>query len=238
MRFTLSTAEIPGLITWFNGFVGFREIQKRMDRVDTKLRDIGVVVPALDRRYYYHSTYRALAIRNRTYGRIDIADPENNRAISLIASIREFSKLLDAPQKDRLRARIIESLSPDRDIRELAHEMRAFVHYSRAGLMVLPSDDQSDERFDFLVRGPQGEFEVECKTFAENIGSAISIDDSVHLFRAFRMAFERNITKVGNGIVSMTFSKRVTLSEDETSAAISEFLAGAPAERYRATYSI
>src|SRR3954453_5847910 len=120
MRFTLSTAEIPGLITWFNGFVGFREIQKRIDRVDAKLRDIGVAVPALNRRYYFHSTYRKLAIRNRTFGRIDINNTENNRAVSLIASIREFSKLLDGSQNNRLRARIIESLDPDRDIRELA----------------------------------------------------------------------------------------------------------------------
>ena len=84
MRFTLSTAEIPGLINWFNGFIGFREIQKRTERVDAKLRDIGLVVPALNERYYFHSTYKKLVIRNRTYGRIDIADFNNNRVLSLI----------------------------------------------------------------------------------------------------------------------------------------------------------
>jgi hypothetical protein len=236
MRFTLSTAEIPSLITWFNGFIGFREIQKRIERVDAKLRDIGLVVPALNQRYYFHSTYRKLVIRNRTYRKIDITDYDNNRAISLIASIKEFTKLLDVPQRERLRARLIESLDPDRDIRELAHEMRAFVHYRRAGLMILPSDSH-DERFDFLVRG-RGEFEVECKTFSENIGSAISIDDSVHIFRAFKRAYDQNKAFLENGIITMTFPKRVTLSENDAAAAIAEFLSDAPANRYCEAYTI
>jgi len=238
MRFTLSTAEIPGLITWFNGFIGFREIQKRIERVDAKLRDIGLVVPALNQRYYFHSTYQKLVVRNRTYGRIDIADFNNNRAISPIAAIKEFAKLLDVKQRERLRARIIESLDPDRDIRELAHEMRAFVHYRRAGLMILPSDGQIDERFDFLVCGPNGEFELECKTFSENIGSAISVDDSVHIFRAFKRAYDQGRAFLENGIITLTFPKRVTLSEDDATTAIAEFLSDAPANRYCEAYTI
>jgi len=132
------TAQIPGLITWFNGFVGFREIQKRIERVRMKLKDIGMSVPSLDRRYYFHSTYKRLAERNRTFGRIDIGEPNNARAISLVAAIREFSLPLSGEEQARLRSRILESLDPDRDIRELEHEMRAFVHYKSAGYNVAP----------------------------------------------------------------------------------------------------
>jgi hypothetical protein len=202
------------------------------------LRDIGLAVPALDQRYYFHSTYQKLVVRNRTYGRIDITDFNNNRAISFIAAIKELSMLLDAPQKDRLRARIIESLDPDRDIRELAHEMRAFIHYRRAGLMISPTDGQNEERFDFLIRGPHGEFELECKTFAENIGSAISLDESVHVFRAFKAAFDQNDAFSESGIITLTVLKRVTLSENELTQVIAEFLSVAPAERRHETYSI
>jgi hypothetical protein len=131
---SIGTNEIPGLITWFNNFIGFRDIQKRIERVEAKLQGVGLDVPALNRKYYFHSTYKKLVIRNRTFGRIDIKNLNNNRAISLIAAVREFSNTLDPKQKERLRARIIESLDPDRDVREFEHEMRAFIHYRGAGL--------------------------------------------------------------------------------------------------------
>jgi hypothetical protein len=91
---SINTNQIPGLITWFNGFVGFRDLQKRIERVEAKLQDVGFDVPALNRRYYFHSTYKNLVIRNRTYGRIDIKNSNNNRAITLIGAVKEFSKQL------------------------------------------------------------------------------------------------------------------------------------------------
>jgi hypothetical protein len=202
---SIYTAQIPNLITWFNGFIGFREIQKRIERVEMKLRDVGIIVPALDRRYYFHSTYKRLATRNRTFGRIDINEPNNNRAISLVAAIKEFTVLLNHQQQERLRARIIESLDPDRDIREFEHEMRAFVHYKGAGYAVLPSDDENHGRFDFLIQGVQHEFELECKTFAENIGNPISVDDSIHVFRAFKSAIKTDHNFRESGILTLTF---------------------------------
>jgi hypothetical protein len=189
---SIGTNEIPGLITWFNGFIGFREIQKRIERVQAKLQGVGFVVPALNRKYYFHSTYRNLVVQNRTYGRIDIDDLNNSRAISLIGAVRELSALIDLRQREQLRARIIESLDPDRDIREFEHEMRAFIHYRGAGLTILPSDNENDGRFDFLVQGSGGCFELECKTFSESIGNAISVDDSIHVFRAFKVSLDQN----------------------------------------------
>jgi hypothetical protein len=235
---SIYTAQIPNLITWFNGFIGFREIQKRIERVEMKLRDIGIIVPALNRRYYFHSTYKELAARNRTFGRIDINEPNNNRAISLVAAIKECATLLDEQQQDRLRARITESLDPDRDIREFEHEMRAFVHYKGSGYSVLPSDDQGLGRFDFLVRDDQHEFELECKTFAENIGNPISVEDSIHVFRAFKSAIatERNFRE--SGILTLTFPARVTMSEEELRKIVSQFLSENPAERHRDEYSL
>jgi hypothetical protein len=141
---SIIASEIPSLITWFNSFIGFRDIQKRIERVEAKLQGVGLDVPALNRRYYFHSTCKNLVIRNRTFGRIDIKNLNNTRAISLIAAVRNFYASLDSKQKERLRARIIESLDPDRDIREFEHEMRAFTHYRGAGLQIIPSDEQND----------------------------------------------------------------------------------------------
>jgi hypothetical protein len=203
-----------------------------------KLKDIGIIVPALSRRYYFHSTYKKLAARNRTYGRININEPGNDRAISLVAATKEFATLLNSPQRERLRARIIESLDPDRDIREFEHEMRAFVHYKGAGYGIFPSDDDEHGRFDFLIKGNHGEFELECKTFSENIGNAISVDDSIHVFRAFKAAIVKDKNFRECGILTLTFPARVTMSEKQLTELVSDFLSNTPAERHRDGYSI
>lgn len=223
---SLYTAQIPGLITWFNGFIGYREIQKRTERVEMKLKDVGVIVPALARKYYFHSTYKKLAIRNRTYAKINVDEADNHRAVSLIAAVRNFASLLDLRQQERLRARIIESLDPDRDIRELEHEMRAFVHYRGAGCKILPSDENQNGRFDFLVNAGRGgdDFELECKTFAEDIGNPISIADSVHVFAAFRSAIAADSNFRESGILTVHFPARVTTSEQELRLLVSDFL--------------
>ncbi|MEH2515161.1 hypothetical protein V1279_000734 [Bradyrhizobium sp. AZCC 1610] len=235
---TINTNQIPGLITWFNGFIGFRDIQKRIERVEAKLQDIGFDVPALNRRYYFHSTYKSLVIRNRTYGRIDVKNPNNNRALTLIGAVREFSTQLNSKQQERLRARIIGSLDPDRDIREFEHEMRAFVHYKGAGLSVIPSDGDNDGRFDFLVKGSKGEFELECKTFSESIGNAISIDDSIHVFRAFKRTLHQQSNFRESGIITLTFPKRPEMSEGQVATVITGFLSGASGAIERDNYSI
>jgi hypothetical protein len=137
-----------------------------------------------------------------------------------------FANLLEPPQQERLRARVIESLDPDRDIRELEHEMRAFVHYQGAECKVLPSDENQDSRFDFLIdAGRGGSFELECKTFAEDIGNPISIADSVHVFGAFRSAIAAaHRTFRESGILTVHFPARVTTSEPELRQLVSDFL--------------
>jgi hypothetical protein len=235
---SLYTAQIPSLITWFNGFVGFREIQKRIERVEMKLRDIGMNAPSLDRRYYFHSTYKGLAARNRTFGRIDISEPNNSRAISLVAAIKEFVFPLSSEEQARVRSRILESLDPDRDIREFEHEMRAFVHYKGAGYNVAPGDGNEVDRFDFLIRGNGREFELECKTFAESIGNPISVEDSVYIFRAMRSAILSQPGFRESGILKLTFPTRPLLSEKELAKVIANFLLSAPTEQRTNSYSL
>ena len=235
MAFLINAHEVPGLISWFNNFVGYREIQKRVERVDFKLRDIGVPVPALDRRYFFHRKYLALAKRNRLYGKIDLSDPLNARIVGFLAAIRDLSALLDDGQRKQLRSRIIESLDPDRDVRELEHELRVFVHYRSAGLKIVPGDT-NQERFDFLVHAESGEFEIECKTFSESIGNSISIEDSIHAFRAFKAALNKSPNFVENGLLTLTVPRRIEMPEEEITEIIRTFLSDAPKERHADTY--
>jgi hypothetical protein len=103
--------------------------------------------------------------------------------------------------------------------------MRAFTHYRGAGLQISPSDEQNDGRFDFVVRGEKGDFELECKTFSESIGNAISIDDSIHVFKAFKISLDQNTAFRGSGIVTLTVPTRVNMTEKRiTSAANNLFI--------------
>lgn len=195
-------------------------------------------VPSLDRRYYFHSTYKRLAKRNRTFGRIDIGEPNNARAISLVAAIREFALPLSGDEQARLRSRILESLDPDRDIRELEHEMRAFVHYKSAGYNVALGDGNKADRFDFLIRGNDREFELECKTFAESIGNPVSVEDSVYVFRAIRSAVLAESSFRESGILKLIFPARVLLSEQQLAKIVAKFLLNAPVEQRDTRYSL
>jgi hypothetical protein len=103
--------------------------------------------------------------------------------------------------------------------------MRAFVHYRGAGCKIIPSDEDRSGRFDFLVdAGRGGSFELECKTFAEDIGNPISIADSVHVFGAFRSAIAADEGFKESGILTVHFPARVTKSEQELRQLISDFL--------------
>jgi hypothetical protein len=232
----LHTTGIPNLITWFNGFVGYREIQKRSNRVRAKLEGIGLESAALTRRYFFHHCYGDIVLRNRLCQPINIQDLQTNRILGFLGGIRELSRTLSDSEKERLRARVLESLNPDRDIRQLMHEIRAFVHYRQAGLTVQVNDDNGGAGFDFLVTGPNYEFELECKTFAENIGNPISIDDSVHIFRSFKAAFDRADAMNESGILTLSIPGRNKLSEPQLMEMISDFFQSAPAERNYSDY--
>lgn len=221
---------IPDLISWFNTFLGFREIQRRIERVEAKLSGLGFASLALRRRYAFHATYPAIVTRNRLRQRIDFRQLENHRVLSSIAALRELSKDLSDQARARLRSRALEALTPDGDVRALEHELRAFVHYRQAGLKVLFIDGEDGERFDFLVKGSSSEFEVECKTFGENVGNAISFNDSIVIFRTLKAAIQESDSFHESGMLTLTFADRTKPSETEIRSFVSSFLSKAPRE--------
>jgi hypothetical protein len=230
MALEIYEQNIPLLITWFNNFVGFAEFQKRTRRVQEKLAAVGFEAPVLNRRFSFHLTYLNLVRRNRLCQRINIRDIDNSNALSFVASIREATKILSDRGRIRLRARLIDSLHHENDIRPLQHEMRAFVHYRQAGYKVDLVDFDETDRFDLLVHGNAGEFEVECKTFSEDIGSAITIEESFGFFRAIKRALTLSPSFAASGILTLTIPRRSTLSEVEIAERLVQFIERAPRE--------
>lgn len=230
MPIEISEIQVPGLITWFNCFLGFSEIKKRIERVEEKLRSVEFASPILNRRFEFHRTYMDLVIRNRTYRRIDIRKLENTRCLSIIAAIREAEKTLSEVGKGVLRSRLRDALSPDQDMRTLEHELRTFVHYRQAGYDVEFVELEGKERYDFLVHRAGKTFAVECKTFSENLGSAISIEESFRLFRIISDVL-KNHPLSQSGIITFEIDNKLDELRSDPKAIILDFLDKAPAQK-------
>lgn len=227
MPIELHESQIPSLISWFNNFIGFAELKKRIDRVEMKLTEVGFDAAALNQRYAFHKRYLQLARRNRLQIPIKTRDPQNYRIISSIAALQLASLGMSEKALSKLRSRVRDALSPDRDWREFEHELRVLVHYLGAGCTVEIMDD-NDNRFDFLVSRGNTCFEVECKTFNETLGYPISIDQSFVFFKAFKKALNQNRNFSQSGVFNITTFKRYNWKEHEISEFIDDFIRNAP----------
>jgi len=223
--FDIPRDRIPSLITWFNSFVGFSNLQNLIGRVEQRLAT-GTFSNVLLRRYQFHTTYRYLHARKRLSLLPDIHDFPVVDTLSFIASVEAAQREMSLEERDRFRARILDGLKPDRDLRQFQHELRAYVHYKRANCRIEWVDNNTD-RFDFLVHGPNGTFELECKTFAENIGNAISVEDSFFWFEHIRKALkQRGYPSSGTFDIEISAGTRITqnalvaLAEDALSSTL------------------
>ena len=191
MGLDLPANQAPLLLAWFNSFVGYSDIKNRIARVENKLNSALGLSDAVLRRYQFHTTDKKLMARKAVGRPPMVEDFATHDALSCLAALKALSQQLTPDEKARLRARILDGLSPDRDIRHLQHELRAFVHYKSAGCSVTWCDNEQ-QQFDFVVEGRNGAFEVDCKTFADNIGNAISTDLSMAIFEELRRVIDRN----------------------------------------------
>jgi hypothetical protein len=218
--------QIPGLVFWFNEFVGPANLENRIDRVERKLANIVALSPAVQRRFEFHRTYQKILIESRSNLQADLGDLAVNRALSFISAVKEICMHSTPSEQNRWRSRILDGLKPDRDLRQLRHEIRAYVHYAQAGCRLTWGDDHKD-RFDLLVVGPRGTFEVECKTFAEDIGSPFSIDESFLVLGAVRTGLERGEFPP-SGIITIELKQRGGVTPHELIDATKDFVTVLP----------
>jgi hypothetical protein len=87
MPIDLLNQQIPQTISWFNNFVGFRELSGRLERAEAKLRSIDFASPTLNKRYSFHVNYKKIIRRNRMYLRIPLEEEENYQTIAFVAAL-------------------------------------------------------------------------------------------------------------------------------------------------------
>jgi hypothetical protein len=102
---------------------------------------------------------------------------------------------------------VLDNLQPNRDIRQIEHEIRCYTHFARKQFQVTFADLEGHGRFDLLVEATDGPIEVECKTVNEDTGSQIKVDLTADLSEAFRRCVLKRPPVKVSGLFLLVFKK-------------------------------
>jgi transcriptional regulator with XRE-family HTH domain len=204
-RYGCEVSEFPREFAEFIGFIGGDHIDKAVRKVDRKIGSPEARRLFGDRFYFHEQIVRF------TQGplpfHVDLSDVLAVRTASLIGGINRVRKSLSPSGATRLRAMVLDNLKPDRDIRQIEHEIRCSTHFGRKGFKVTFADLERLGKFDLLVETPSGEVEVECKTIDRDTGSQIKAEITVQLSEIFNAAVSKQAPVNESGLFVMTLKK-------------------------------
>jgi hypothetical protein len=169
-QFTISSSEIAREFGSFAHFVGAEELNQALTRVARKFASLRPSIRTLfGDRYFFHE--QCIQFTDGPFPfQLDVANPLAVRAASLISGINRVRTKLSSPALVRFRETILGGLRPDRDIRQIEHEIRCYIHFGQKGFEVSFADLDQNGRFDLLCSSQASSFEVECKTVSEETG--------------------------------------------------------------------
>ncbi|MET3905877.1 hypothetical protein ABID59_000198 [Bradyrhizobium sp. S3.3.6] len=200
-------SQFPREFASFIDFVGPERLDKTLAKVARKLGTLSVSVRALYRdRFYFHEQWGAFTDGPNAF-HLDLRDLRAVRAATLIAGVNKIRQTLSQKGSDRLRSMLLDNLQPDRDVRQLEHEIRCYAHFTRKRYPTRFADLEELGRFDLLVETPSGPIEVECKTVTEDTGNQIKTDMTVDLSETFRQRVLKSPPVQESGVFELTFDK-------------------------------
>jgi hypothetical protein len=221
----------PQLLRWISRFVGHSELSSAIERVRNKLLLTDLRYEPYRRKYRFHTGLDIMRRRLRLGLRMQAEDYSQAYALNLLASLYDTSLTLTDSGLDRLRGTILGYLRPDRDIRALAHEMQVFQYLKTTGFNPICMDLNGMANYDFLAIQNNVEFEVECKTFSDDLGSSITTEEAAQIIGEFSRAVDQvGITK--SGIFNLVFPGRYNLALNNFGKYMREFLVTASEERH------
>jgi transcriptional regulator with XRE-family HTH domain len=204
-RYGFELSEFPREFAEFVGFIGGDHIDKAVRKVDRKMGSPEARLLFRDR-FYFHEQWVRLTQGPLPF-HVDVSDVLAVRAASLIGGINRLKRSLSSSGATRLRGMVLDNLRPDRDIRQIEHEIRCSTHFGRRGFKVTFADLERSGDFDLLVETPSGEVEVECKTISEDTGSQIKREISVQLLETFNSTVSKRTPVDESGLFVMTLKK-------------------------------
>jgi transcriptional regulator with XRE-family HTH domain len=206
-RLGLLQSEFPREFVSFIDFLGADNIDKTLDKVRRKLHSLSPSVRTLfGDRFYFHDQWDRFTEAPNAF-QVDLTDLRSTRAASLIAGVNRIRRALSLQGQARFRSMMLDNLQPDRDIRQIEHEIRCYTHFLHKRASVTFADLEGRGQFDLLIEAAKTAFEVECKTVTEDTGSQIKIDLSVNLSEAFRRCVLKRPLVKESGLFFLTFKR-------------------------------
>jgi hypothetical protein len=153
-----------------------RKVQHKLDLLDDAPRKL------FGTRYFFHESIVEFT-DGRTPFRLDLSDPLSVRAATFIAGVNRAKSEMSPIASVRFRRMVVENLKPDRDFRQVEHEIRCYIHLRHKHTDVQFVDLNDAGKFDFFCT--PGSIEVECKTISEDTGNPIKIELIVNLTQHF-----------------------------------------------------
>jgi transcriptional regulator with XRE-family HTH domain len=204
-RYGVELSEFPRELAEFIGFIGGHNIDKAVRKLDRKVASPEAQLLFGDR-FYFHEQW-ARFTKGALPFHLDVSDVLAVRAASFIGGINRLRRSLSSSGANRLRTMVLDNLRPDRDIRQIEHEIRCATHFGRKGFKVTFADLEGLGKFDLLVEAASGEIEVECKTITQDTGSQIKTEITVQLAETFNAAISKQAPVNESGLFVMTLRK-------------------------------
>jgi transcriptional regulator with XRE-family HTH domain len=204
-QYSLGQSDFPKEFAEFIDFVGANSLDKAVRKVERKLASLAASTRSIfGDRYYFHGQWVRFT---ESSFQLDVLDPVAVRSASLIAGINRVKRSLASQAARRLRAMVLDNLRPDRDVRQIEHEIRCLIHFGRRGFHMKFADLEGIGTFDLLVTTPTEIIEVECKTVTEDTGSQIKSEMTVNLSDCFQKMVWKKSPATESGICVLTFRK-------------------------------
>jgi hypothetical protein len=200
-RVGIQDRAFPAEFADFIGFVGPDLIDNAVRRVDTKLKTLsGSARTLYGERFFLH---HQITLFTEQSFQLDVNDFFAVRAATLMAVTNFVRKQLSDRGTKHLRSMIIDNLKPDRDVRQIEHELRCYTHISQLDLDVDFSDLEKaggGKNFDLIVNASSGEYEVERKTINHDAGSQFKQELNVNLVAAFEKGIKKQKDERNSGL--------------------------------------
>ncbi len=207
--YSLTQSDFPREFAEFVEFVGLDSLNSAGRKVGQKLADLSASSRSLfGDRYFFHEQCVRFAGGTPPF-HLDISDPVAVRAASFVAGVNRVRRSVSPRGADRLRGMVIDNLMPDRDIRQIEHEIRCSTHFGRKGFKVTFADLEGLGLFDLLVETASGTVEVECKTVSEETGEQVKTELNVNLSECFRKTVLNYGPVAESGLFTLTLNKAV-----------------------------
>ncbi|WGR95576.1 hypothetical protein MTX20_17565 [Bradyrhizobium sp. ISRA435] len=189
----------------FAGYVGAQDLHRAARKVVHKLSMLDPAPRGLfGTRYFFHEQMEQFTGGPQPFF-LDTSSQRAVRAATLIAGVNRARLSMSDLAAVRLRKMILDNLKPDRDIRQIEHEFRGYIHLRQRFSNVRFADLEGAGKFDLLCMSGDTEVEVECKTISEDTGNPIKNEMVVNLSQTFLSAMRKRLPIDESGIFSLQF---------------------------------